>query len=148
MKSLRIRMLFIMSLFCLSALPAIVHAEDVYEAWTAKLKGSGSATDIKVDSSGNVYAIGCTYDSSGGNVLVTVKYDRDLNLLWEAKHYDENYLCYPQPQLAVDSNGNVVAVASAVAPDLYPLSFITVKYDSNGNQLWERKYSTLNNWLL
>lgn len=146
MKNLRIWMLFIASLLCLFALPAIGHAEDVYEAWAARLSGNGTAYDIEIDSAGNIYATGCSSDSRGGNALVTTKYDKDLNLLWEGRYYnsEKSLLCYGSlnPKLAIDSNGSVITAGNLGVPGYSPMDFITVKYDSNGNELWVKQYDS------
>lgn len=99
-------------------------------------------TDIAVDSIGNVYITGWSlYNNTPtppNSGFITVKYDSSGRRVWE-RIYRDSIDVY-STSLAVDSFGNVYVTGYQGDPNISS-SFITVKYDSNGNILWARTYS-------
>src|SRR3989304_6080767 len=90
---------------------------------------------LAVDGNGNVYVTGWSYGSFSDVDYATIKYDTNGNQLWVARYnyyyQDEAYA------LAVDAAGNVYVTGRSI--DCCSGSgsgSATVKYDSNGNQLW------------
>jgi uncharacterized delta-60 repeat protein len=118
------------------------------QLWVARYNGpesnSDRATALAVDNSGNVYVTG---HSDNGypdyvNDYATVKYDTNGNQLWVARYNGPaNADDFPYA-LAVDSSGNVYVTGTSLGTS-YPGSFdyATVKYDTNGNQLWVARYN-------
>ena len=111
-------------------------------SWTGRYDGPGSgsdvATNLATDAAGNVYVTG---SSGGPNGLdyVTIKYDPTGNELWVSR-YDGTNNGFDQPYaIAVDGAGNVyisgTSQGAGTAADL-----TTVKYDTNGNELWVQRY--------
>ncbi|MBI5025710.1 MAG: S8 family serine peptidase [Nitrospirae bacterium] len=99
------------------------------------------ATDIALDSSGNVYVTGqiCTEKSSEAvtcvnYVLGTIKYDNNGNQLWMRRHQVNNleYIFYPS--LAVDFPGNVYVTSTSCSfkncliDDGFFTDYVTLKY--------------------
>ena len=115
------------------------------QLWVAYYNGGGdAATALAVDNSGNVYVTG--YSDNGYPDYVsdyaTVKYDTNGNQLWVARYNGPgNGDDFPYA-LAVDSSGNVYVTGTSLGTS-YPGSFdyATVKYDTNGNQLWVARYN-------
>lgn len=100
-----------------------------------------SATDIKVDQIGNVYVTGYSYDNDGyydSVDFITIKYDKDGNQLW-ATQYNGGIL-YPAPHLFIDSFGNVYVAGNGNRGSYNYSDYIIIKYDLNGNQLWQTTY--------
>ena len=100
--------------------------------------GHDSARAITIDSMGNVYVSGNS--SIPGNVVTTIKYDTYGNQLW-ARRYDgpgssSEYAC----AIAVDSSENVYLSGFSLG-STYEVSFLTIKYDTNGVRQWVRRYS-------
>ena len=110
------------------------------------LGGSGVAYDqdygdgILVDGSGNIYVAGRSGNTSATTSGVFIKYDTNGNVLWQkrcggtysysgAGSFNAGFrgICF-------DPSGNIGAVGTS--PDDY---LLIVKYDTNGNALWERQ---------
>ncbi len=133
--------------FWAGSLPPEALAQAAQAVWTAQYNGppvnaADTAHSMVVDSAGNIYVTGTatTADMSIMNRRadwVTVKYDPAGNELWEARYEGLGSSLWSSPLLAADSAGNVyVSMAGTVQETGTPTHYITVKYDSAGNQLW------------
>lgn len=103
------------------------------------------ATDIAVDGSGNVYVTGNSVGSGTSWDFLTIKYDTDLNVLW-TQRYDRGIANEERfPSLAIDVMGNVYVTGQSVGSGT-SWDYATIKYDTDGNELWVSIYnSTINN---
>lgn len=113
------------------------------ELWAGRYNGPGNGEDwaqaIAIDANGNVYVTGFSYGSETGNDWATIKYDSSGNELWVKR--------YPPPgpsnfyerasAIAVDSDGNVYVTGMTGGSGDYA----TIKYDTDGNELWVRTYN-------
>lgn len=112
--------------------------------------GDDSPVAIVPDSAGNVYVTGTACNTSSGGAdgdcnVVVIKYAADGSELWVARYGNGNF--NGASGLALDASSNVhVAATSCFTPtcqtnfwsvDMNP---ITLKYDSNGNFLWQARY--------
>ncbi|MCK5490638.1 MAG: SBBP repeat-containing protein [Candidatus Pacebacteria bacterium] len=100
--------------------------------------GLSSARGIALDSFGNIYITGgehvpVSFDSN----IRTIKYDNNGNLIW-TKIYDSGFWDGASG-IVVDTNDNVYVAGYSknVANDS---DFRIIKYDSNGNELWNVIY--------
>jgi uncharacterized delta-60 repeat protein len=123
-----------------------VVATILLQAWVATYNGSADNDDfvrgIAVDRAGNVYETGYAKESSGYD-YVTLKYDSTGKLLWRAV-YDAAGKSDQATALVLDDTGNVYVTGSSQLDSAYGSSgwdFLTVKYDSNGTQLWARRFN-------
>ena len=120
----------------------------VQEEWVARYNGSGSGWDsayrLAVDSGGNVYAAGWAYDSATGYDYLTIKYDRNGNLLWERRYDGSAGRTDWIAGLAVDGAGNVYVTGSSI-DSATGYDIATLKYDQNGSLLWVRRYNGIYN---
>ena len=106
------------------------------ELWASKYDGPASlndqATDIEVDSMGNVFVTGHSSGGTTGNDCATIKYDSDGNEDWvrriETSGADE---CHA---LVTDPAGNVYVVGRNNG------TYLTIKYDGSGNTVWSSNY--------
>ncbi len=103
------------------------------ELWVETHSGSGGKA-IAVDASGNVYVLGGI-----GTGFATIKYDTDGNELW-VKTYtgptDNNLATF----LAVDGSGTAYVTGQSAGIGT-GVDFATIKYDTNGNELWAKRYN-------
>ncbi|MFC2083541.1 SBBP repeat-containing protein [Bacteroidota bacterium] len=96
---------------------------------------------MALDSSGNVYVTGripvlgaVVYD------YATVKFDKNGNRLWIA-HYDGGNNGSDRPYaICTDQHGNVYVTGESGYAFNSDSDYGTVKYDSNGNEVWVARY--------
>lgn len=99
---------------------------------------------IAIDSNSNVYVTGIgTFDLFNGNErydMVTVKYDTDGNQKWvrsfsgytDAADWGYSVVC--------DKLNNVYVSGFTYSTNLYFTDIISIKYDSAGNEIWQRRF--------
>ncbi|UCE38497.1 MAG: SBBP repeat-containing protein [Thermoplasmata archaeon] len=127
------------------------------ELWKVRYDGPGHGkdwpTDISLDPFGNIYVIGNSRtgptrkDSAD---YITLKYDSNGNELWVAR-YDGFVNGDDQPHaLAIDILGNVYVTGGSHGSKSssgwgFDYNYVTIKYDSNGNELWVARYNSIGN---
>lgn len=97
------------------------------------------AVGVAVDADGNVIVAGKSWGTSLYD-YVTVKYDSDLNLLWERRlnwgpSFDE------AQAMTLDGDGNVYVTGLAYTSPATGRDYVTVKYSADGTQQWATSYS-------
>ena len=116
--------------------------------WVREYTGDFELQDtraIAVDDSGNVYVGITSFDTISDYGFTTVKYNPDGERLWVVKYEDDNpesndYL----KDIAVDQEGNVYVTGTSQFIQLDPFLlyrfFVTIKYNSDGEQQWLATY--------
>jgi len=114
------------------------------QRWVTSYSGTGNgydeAMDIVIDKSGNVFVTGVSYGEGSLSDYLTIKYDKNGNKLWESRYngpgnsYDEPY------DMEIDNSDNIYLTGSSYGDGTGP-DFATIKYDPNGNLLWEARYN-------
>jgi hypothetical protein len=136
----------------------IKYGADGTQLWVARYNGPGDAYDeanaIALDKSGNAYVTGTSnlggYGAGSGlQEYATIKYDGDGNELWVARYHGPYEGLHCANAIAVDAVGSVFITGYSVGRDyessvalggVYDHDYATVKYDTQGHQLWVARY--------
>jgi len=117
------------------------HDENGTQLWNITFFMNGTrASGVDVDSSDNIYVGGQVLEPDGTDSDVQIrKYNSTGSLLWVRTNspgeYNDNI-----GDLAVDSNNNVVA-AGGTWTSASNKDTLIIKYDTNGNSLWNWTYN-------
>ena len=128
------------------------NGNQIWVAWYDGQPESGfdEGLMLVVDVSGNVYATGISQESGLGSPTdyFTIKYDSAGNELWVARYNGPGDSTDIPHDTAVDPFGNVYVTGRSWGhPDSFSdFDYATVKYDSNGNELWVARYNGPGNW--
>ncbi len=111
--------------------------------WEARDDGPGFGDDepkaIHVNEAGTqVYVTGLTTGGTLGSDYYTVKYDASGNPLWGNSFNGSGNGDDTASALAVDFAGNIYVTGKSF--DTTGFDYATVKYDSSGNQVWQKSY--------
>jgi hypothetical protein len=103
---------------------------------------AGQAYKINGDKRGNVYITGLMYDSTSiyYHHFCTLKYLNDGTLKWVNYYRGVIYGGGTPKDMAVDSIGNVYITGESPDSGSIFYSYATIKYDTEGNQRWVRRY--------
>ncbi|MBN8569511.1 MAG: SBBP repeat-containing protein [Ignavibacteria bacterium] len=97
------------------------------------------ALDAALDQSGNIFLTGgITRDSS--NEIGTWKYDISGNLIWEVFYKYSVRAYYRGVFVKTDALGNTYVAGESTSLGLTDCDFVTLKYNSEGEQLWATLY--------
>ncbi|MBK6878094.1 MAG: SBBP repeat-containing protein [Ignavibacteria bacterium] len=92
---------------------------------------------IKADGSGNVYVTGRSDGSGTGLDFATVKYNSSGEQQWVKRYHESSG--DGATSLGVDAAGNVY-VTGYVSGNGTSLDYVTIKYNSSGDQIWKIVY--------
>lgn len=107
--------------------------------WNATYSGNTMwGQDLAVDGLGNVYvsAAMCRTSSCANWDAITLKYDANGNALWSTPPQSSDTL---PSALAVDGAGNAYMTGGHCDPAEGSCYITTIKYDANGNLLWDAR---------
>lgn len=129
-------------LFLLIILSTQANAQ-VTQEWIARHNGSGDLSDfaksVAVDSDGNVYVTGSSYEGSSGWDFATIKYNSYGEEQWInifGQTFNDEAV-----SLALDNDGNVYVTGYVFAGDASN-DFVTLKYNSDGQLQWMQQYNS------
>jgi len=119
-----------------------LYAQPVIEEWVRRypdtVNGWGSGNAITVDNKGYVYVTG-TIIISNLMKYGTVKYSENGDVKWISIYEGTNTGGRQPAAIAVDESGNVYVTGYGYQTGNY-FDFLTIKYDSLGNEKWVRFY--------
>lgn len=113
----------------------------VQQEWIETFSGSDSIFNIatSVDINNNLYVTGAISTLTTGEDFVTLKYDKDGNLLWTKTYNGPGNSFDRSVAIAVDSlcNSYVTGQSAGIG---FNIDYATIKYDSMGNEQWVRRF--------
>lgn len=122
----------------------IKYDTDGNQQWENRFQGQVIGP-LSLDPTGNVYVTGTGIDPSTGADYITTKFDSNGKILWTARFNglanDTIYNDDTPKAIAVDALGNVYVTGESDWTALR-YGYATVKYDTNGNELWFSYYSS------
>ncbi len=114
----------------------------VTQQWVARYNGTGNTADIPctmvLDNSGNIYVTGRS-QLGAFNDFATVKFNSSGVLQWSAKYNGTGNVDDEARAIAVDGSGNVYVTGNSYSTAINS-DFVTIKYNSNGDSVWVKKY--------
>ncbi len=121
----------------------IKYSPDGQVVWIRRYDGPAAGLDeanaIALDGAGNIYVTGYSQGTTTDMDYATVKYDPDGNQLW-VRRYDGPVGGYDEARaIAVDHAGGVYVTGSSTGSGTRA-DYATVKYSSDGEELWVQRY--------
>ena len=114
------------------------------ELWVKRYDGPGNSGDyayaIAVDGSGNVYVTGMSIGTGTAGDYATIKYHPNGDTAWVRRYNGPpNGWDYARA-MAVDDSRSVYVTGMSIGTWSGP-DYVTIKYDSSGNELWTERYN-------
>jgi len=109
------------------------------QQWVAHYHGTGNgndtATALALDSSGNTYVTGSSFNSNNNFDCVTIKYDPAGQETWVARYDGPIHLDDLGYAIAIDNSSNV-SVTGAGQVSFSEFNYLTIRYNSAGQEQW------------
>jgi hypothetical protein len=117
-------------------------------AWVSRYNGPGNnwdaAYDIAVDGSGNLYVTGESPGSGTSDDYATIKYLPNGDTAWVRRYNGPGNFSDRGQSLTVDDSGNVYVTGQSYGSGT-DYDYATIKYFSNGDIAWVKRYNGLDN---
>jgi len=114
------------------------------QQWVARYDGPVHQFDgafaIAIDNPGNVYVTGSSFGSSGSYDYTTIKYTASGQEEWSARYNGPSNGQDFAVAIAVDSLDNIYVTGSSEGSGSSD-DYVTIKYDSAGEQQWVARYN-------
>ena len=137
--------LFVFVILLLVTMPAFAQVDT---AWVRRYNDPGSGSDetfaIAVDNYGNVYVTGTSYGGATAMDYVTIKYYPNGDTAWVRRYNGPGNSGDEAKAIAIDDSGNVYVTGSSYG-GATAMDYATIKYHSNGDTTWVRRYNGLGN---
>lgn len=116
------------------------------QQWVKKYNynnGDAEAVMIKTDASANVYVTGRSFAAGSTQWdFATVKYNTNGDQQWVSRFSSSNGITEDAAAaMCVDNNGNVYVTGKGSFTSGAPFDYVTVKYNSAGNEQWNVRYN-------
>ncbi len=116
--------------------------------WTKRYHNSinewEEAKKIVIDSKNYIYITGTGYSSDTKDDITTVKFNSEGIYQWDANWNDPNNSMDEVTDIKADKNGNIYLTGYGTGSGIKN-DFVTLKYDSSGNQKWAITYNSSKN---
>ena len=116
--------------------------------WTNRYHGPVDFTDaqpnaVAVDAAGNAFVAGVSFEASGNQDYVTIKYSSAGVGLWTNRYNGPGNGNDGANAVAVDSSGNVIVTGLSIGTNGVSsyFDYATIKYSGAGMPLWTNRYN-------
>jgi hypothetical protein len=115
--------------------------------WTNYYNGPGNQTDnataLALDSNGNLFVTGVSFESSGGQNpdYATIKYSNSGVPSWTNRYNGPQNAFDQANAVVVDRGGNVFVTGSSLVFGGTDYDYLTVAYSNTGLPLWTNRYN-------
>jgi len=111
------------------------------ERYSGGLPPGGGAIGMRLDKEANVYVTGVVWmGPPTGDDIATVKYSSEGRQLWVALYNGPGNGNDVPHDLRIDSDGYVYVTGESAGLGTSASDYVTIKYDSDGNEAWEALY--------
>jgi hypothetical protein len=118
------------------------------ELWLRTYNGPGNSADgarqMVIDGNENVYITGESFGIGTDYDFATIKYSSAGNELWVKRYNGPENFRELGVSVDVDALGNVYVTGLSYASIPQGSDYLTLKYDSTGNQQWVKRYQGVN----
>jgi uncharacterized delta-60 repeat protein len=115
------------------------------EQWVVRYNGPGNGSDransIAVDASGNVYVTGESLGQGTGIDYATIKYNSAGEQQWVARYNGPASADDYATAIAIDGSGNVYVTGASSIGAGSNFDYLTIKYNSAGQEQWVASYN-------
>lgn len=112
--------------------------------WSRSYNGPNNRTDfpvsVKIYKSDNIYVTGVSYNSDFDSDILTIKYNSNGDSLWTRRYGSPFDYNDEVRTMNIDRDGNIL-LAGLVRLDFDNSDYLTIKYNSQGDTLWTRRYN-------
>jgi len=113
-------------------------------AWVRRYNGPGNSSDnanaLAIDGSGNVYVTGQSFSNSSNYDYATIKYYSNGDTAWVRSYNGPGNGSDGALAITVDGSGSVYVTGQNTGSGTN-LDYATIKYYSNGDIAWVRRYN-------
>jgi uncharacterized delta-60 repeat protein len=118
------------------------------QQWASRYNGPQSSIDnaavVRVDGSGNVFVTGGSTGSGSGLDFATVKYNSAGAEQWAIRYNGTNNADDIPSDMFVDASGNIF-VTGGSSGSTSSNDYVTIKYNSAGQEQWNARYNGTGN---
>ncbi|MEO6694282.1 MAG: SBBP repeat-containing protein [Ignavibacteria bacterium] len=122
----------------------IKYSKSGTQQWIARYRGSGNGYDagnsIKVDKENNVIIAGQSVGIGTGADYTTIKYNTSGVQQWVVRYSTAGNRRDAAYAVAIDNSNNIYVTGES-ENSIGGIDYLTIKYNSSGNQLWIAKYN-------
>lgn len=97
------------------------------------------------DRKGNVYVAGRSLNNTNGSDIVLIKYNTLGDSIWTVRYNGPGNAQDEFSDMVMDKYSNIYITSYSAGLPATGLDYLTLKYDSSGNKLWEARYNNIFN---
>jgi uncharacterized delta-60 repeat protein len=119
------------------------------QIWIRNYNGPGNSTDgassLCFDSQNNVYVTGYSFGIGTDYDYATLKYSPNGGLQWSRRYNGPDSASDAARSISIDFLGNVYVTGESTGIGTGTRDYATIKYNSNGDSLWVKRYNGTGN---